>query len=161
MRFLREDDLDAVCRIYNHYVLGSVISFEEDAVSSAEMARRVQAHPALPWRVLESAEGALCGYAYASPWKARAAYRYSVECSVYVDPAQVRRGYARRLYQCLFEDLREAGMRTVIAGIAQPNAASVALHEAFGFRKVAHFERVGFKFGRWVDVAYWQLDLHD
>ncbi|RAP59623.1 GNAT family N-acetyltransferase [Oleiagrimonas sp. MCCC 1A03011] len=160
VRPLREDDIGAVCRIYNHYVLNSTITFEEVSVSVVEMARRACVDdPAHPWRVLETPRDGVCGYACATPWKARAAYRFSVECSVYVDPAHRRMGYARCLYERLFSDLRAAGMHTAIAGIAQPNPASVALHEAFGFRKVAHFEQVGRKFDRWIDVGYWQLDL--
>lgn len=152
-------DAEAICGIYNPYVLDSVVSFEEDAVTAPEMRRRMCAHGAgYPWLVIEVA-GTIDGFAYATPWKARAAYRHSVECSVYVAPRAHRRGHGRRLYLELLERLRASGMRTAIAGIAQPNEASVALHEALGFAKVAHFRRVGFKFGRWVDVGYWQLHL--
>jgi phosphinothricin acetyltransferase len=123
------------------------------------MARRiaeVQAG-ALPWLVLE-AGGRLCGYAYASKWRARPGYRHAVESSVYVDPAMRGRGYGLVLYRALLAQL-EGRFHTVIGGIALPNAASIALHEKLGFRQVACFHEVGHKFGNWVDVGYWQLTL--
>ena len=101
----------------------------------------------------------MLGYAYATPWRVRSAYRFSVESSVYVHKDCAHQGIGRRLYGVLLDELRARGLAVVIGGIAQPNPASVALHEACGFRKVAHFERVGRKFERWVDVGYWQLQL--
>lgn len=159
LREARAEDAEAICAIYNPFVLDSCVSFEESAVEPDEMRRRMRAHgPAYPWLVME-AGGIIEAYAYAVPWRARPAYRHSVECSVYVAPGARRRGHGRKLYEALFARLREAGMHSVIAGIAQPNEASVALHEAMGMHKVAHFAQVGQKFGRWVDVAYWQREL--
>jgi len=159
LRGAREEDAEAICAIYNPFVLESWVSFEEAAVEPDEMRRRMRAYGEThPWLVMEAA-GVIQAYAYAVPWRARPAYRHSVECSVYVAPGARRRGYGQRLYEALFARLREAGMHSVIAGIAQPNEASVALHEAMGMRKVAHFAQVGRKFGRWVDVGYWQREL--
>ncbi|HEV7431928.1 MAG TPA: GNAT family N-acetyltransferase, partial [Steroidobacteraceae bacterium] len=93
---------------------------------------------------------------YASRWKGRCAYRYSVESTVYLEPLAVGQGLGTALYSALFARLQELGCHVVIGGIALPNAASVALHEKFGMRQVAHFAQVGNKFGRWVDVGYWQ-----
>ncbi len=154
------EDAARICDIYNHYVLTTTISFEEEAVAPPEMARRIAdvREAALPWLVLE-ADGRLLGYAYATKWRARPAYRTSVESSVYLDPACAGRGHGRALYTALLDELRRRELHLVIGGIAQPNPASVALHEALGFRKVAHFSEVGRKFGRWVDVAYWELKL--
>ena len=112
----------------------------------------------LPWLVLE-VDGALAGYAYATKWRVRPAYRYSVESSVYLDPAYAGRGLGRMLYATLLDRLRERDLHIVIGGIALPNDASAGLHEALGFRKVAHFSEVGKKFGRWLDVGYWELKL--
>lgn len=152
-------DAAAIAAIYNHYVLTTTISFEEAPVGVDEMARRIEDVGArLPWYVLER-EGRVLGYAYATPWRVRSAYRFSVESSVYVAPEHAGQGIGKRLYRHLIEDLRARGLQVVIGGIAQPNAASVGLHEALGFRKVAHFERVGRKFGRAIDVGYWQLIL--
>jgi len=99
------------------------------------------------------------GFAYASKWKGRCAYRNSLETTIYLDPSVTRRGIGSSLYNALIQHVRSAGFHTVIGGVALPNEASVALHEKHGYRKVAHFEQVGFKHNRWVDVAYWQLLL--
>jgi L-amino acid N-acyltransferase YncA len=152
-------DAAALCDIYNHYVRETVVTFEEAPVNEAEMARRitdVTSH--LPWLVWESDAG-LLGYAYATAWKSRAAYRHSVESSIYLAPQATGQGIGTRLYQALIAALREQGLHCVIGGAALPNPASVALHERLGFTQVAEFRQVGFKFGRWIDVAYWQLVL--
>jgi L-amino acid N-acyltransferase YncA len=151
-------DANALARIYNHYIRETVVTFEEAPIDAATMAARLQetAASALPWLVVEYA-GAVAGYAYASKWKGRCAYRHSVESTVYLDAAQTGRGLGTQLYTALLDVLRARTLHAVIGGIALPNAASVALHEKLGFRKVAHFEEVGFKFGRWIDVGYWQL----
>lgn len=113
----------------------------------------------LPWFVCES-DGAIVGYAYATPWKVRAAYRHSVESSIYLAPQATGRGLGSQLYTALIADLRQRGLHCVIGGAALPNPASVSLHEKLGFSKVAEFREVGFKFGRWIDVAYWELMLN-
>jgi phosphinothricin acetyltransferase len=156
------DDASAICAIYNPYVAGTVISFEEEPVSTSDMAQRIADVQAagLPWLVAESG-GKLVGYAYATRWRARPAYRSSVESSVYVDAALGGKGTGTLLYRALLDELRGREVHVVIGGIAQPNERSVALHERFGFRKVAHFSEVGRKFGRWVDVGYWELCLQD
>src|SRR3954469_2810930 len=162
IRPVRPSDAAAIRRIYNHYVLHTVVSFEEEAVAPEEMARRIEAVAAagLPWLVLEK-EGRLIGYAYATLWKTRWGYRYVVESSVYLEASAGGKGYGSRLYSELLAELRAKPLRTVIGGIALPNDASVGLHEKLGFHKVAHFERVGWKCGRWVDVGYWQLFLSE
>lgn len=152
------DAVDIVA-IYNHYVATSTISFEESPVGVEEMARRITDVSAkLPWYVFER-DGHVVGYAYATSWRVRAAYRFSVEITVYVSPDHPRRGIGSQLYRTLIDDLRARGIRVLIGGIAQPNIASVALHEALGFEKVAHFKQVGRKFEQWVDVGYWELVL--
>lgn len=157
LRDARPGDGVALARIYNHYVEDTIITFEEQVVDAAEMDRRVHALQAaqMPWIVAELA-GELVGYAYAAKWRERAAYRSSRESSVYLDRALAARGLGSQLYAELLERLRLARVHAVIGGISLPNAASVALHEKFGFEKVAHFPQVGFKCGRWVDVGYWQ-----
>lgn len=152
-----QSDAEAIARIYNHYVLNTIITFEETAVSPEEMAKRIAEvqDNALPWLVLES-DNQVIGYTYASKWKGRCAYRYSVECSVYLAQDRGGRGYGTRLYESLFAQLRDRGMHVVIGGIVLPNPPSIALHERFGMSKVAHFKEVGFKFGQWLDVGYWE-----
>lgn len=154
--------LDAVpiCAIYNPYVANTAISFEEDPVSEQEMAKRIADVGAagLPWLVLE-ADGRIAGYAYATRWRVRPAYRTSVESTIYLDPAFAGRGLGRLLYGALLDELRRRDVHMVIGGIALPNENSIALHEKLGFRKVAHFSEVGMKFGRWTDVGYWERKL--
>jgi phosphinothricin acetyltransferase len=108
------------------------------------------------WLVYEESDQVV-GYAYASKWKGRAAYRHSVELSVYVDPQRHGLGIGKQLYAALLGQLRERDVHTVIGGVAGNNAASIALHLSFGFQQVAHFRQVGHKFGHWIDVTYFQL----
>ena len=154
-------DAPAIAAIYNPYIAGTTISFEETPVSADEMRARIAAvqDAGLPWLVLEGVDGAIAGYAYATKWRVRHAYRYSVETSVYLAAGLERNGHGTALYTALLRRLRATGCHLAIAGIAQPNEASVALHERMGFRKVAHFGEVGFKFDRWIDVGYWELRL--
>ncbi|WP_229505372.1 arsinothricin resistance N-acetyltransferase ArsN1 family B [Massilia mucilaginosa] len=153
-------DAGAIVSIYNHYILTTTISFEEESVSEQAMASRIadiQAG-ALPFLVLTDGD-TIAGYAYATKWRVRHAYRFAVESSIYLLPGHGGKGHGAALYTALLARLAEGGFHMVIGGIAQPNQASVALHEKFGFRKVAHFSEVGFKFGRWIDVGYWELKL--
>jgi L-amino acid N-acyltransferase YncA len=162
VREAAETDAGAIAGIYNHYVRRTIVTFEEVPVDGAEIARRMAAvrTACLPWLVAETG-GRVAGYAYAGPWKPRVGYRFTVEISAYLDPAATGQGLGTALYTQLFEILHRCGIRCVIGGIALPNDASVALHEKFGMRKVAHFERNGIKFGRWIDVGYWQRLLPD
>lgn len=160
LRDATPDDAAAIVAIYNHYVTNTVISFEELPVTEVIMRQRiadVQAG-ALPWLVA-MVDGKVAGYAYATPWRVRAAYRFSVESSVYIGKDQGGGGLGTALYAALIERLSRSGRHLVIGGIALPNDASVALHEKMGFVKVAHFSEVGLKFDRWVDVGYWQLKI--
>jgi L-amino acid N-acyltransferase YncA len=151
------DDAVEIATIYNDYIANTVITFEEQAVLPAEIARRVAEveSTSLPWLVAFN-EGQVLGYTYATPWKSRSGYRFAVEVTVYVAKEHPRRGIGSRLYEHLLPDLQARGLHAVIGGIALPNPASIALHERFGFSKVAQFHEVGFKLGRWVDVGYWQ-----
>jgi phosphinothricin acetyltransferase len=149
----------AICEIYNHYVRETVVTFEEAPVSVPEMAQRIGDVTArFPWLVAEDGK-AIVGYAYATPWKPRSAYRLSVESTVYVAPGERSRGVGTALYRELLEALRELGVHCAVGGIALPNAASIALHEKLGFKKIGQFVEIGRKFDRWVDVGYWELIL--
>ena len=153
-------DAVAMARIYNYYVAETIVTFEEEAVTAEDFERRVQDvwSGKLPWLVAEQGSD-IVGYAYASNWKRRFGYRFSVEVTVYLDPACARQGIGSKLYAQILPLLKAAGIRVAIGGIALPNDASVLLHEKFGFEKVAHFKEVGIKFGQWIDVGYWQLSL--
>ena len=167
IRLAEARDAAALASIYAPSVTDSPASFEEVAPDAAEMARRLAATLAVaPWLVLEDAAaaddpaaGSLVGYAYASRHRERAAYQWSVDVTVYVRQDQHRRGVGRALYLPLFELLRAQGFHAAHAGITLPNAASVGLHEALGFRPVAVYPKVGWKQGAWHDVGWWQLEL--
>ena len=159
-------DAEQIAAIYNYYVANTVITFEEQPVTEIEMAGRISdvAALGLPWLVARSAAepgseqsvGTILGYAYATRWKQRVAYRYSVETTVYVHRDWHGQGLGRVLYTHLFERLQAAGVHAAVGGIALPNAASVALHESMGMTQIACFREIGFKAGRWLDVGYWQ-----
>ena len=153
------DDAEAICRIYNHYVVTTAISFEESEVGTAEMSDRItEVTQSFPWLILER-DGAMLGYAYATKWRVRSAYRFSAEVSVYLSPEARGQGAGTILYGALLSQLAKQGVHTAIGGIALPNEASVHLHKKCGFKQVAQFAQVGFKHGRWIDVAYWQKQL--
>ena len=160
VRAARPDDATAIAAIYNHFVTQTTVTFEEEAVAVSEMVRRMEdvAAASLPWLVAERA-GTVVGYAYATKWRARRSYRFSAEVTAYLAFDQVGRGLGSLLFTRLLSELRERGVHAAMGGIALPNDASVSLHEKFGFKKVAHFEEVGFKHDRWIDVGYWQCLL--
>jgi phosphinothricin acetyltransferase len=152
-------DAAQICAIYNPYVRETVVTFEETPVAERDMAQRIEATLArLPWLVWEQ-DGAIAGYACATPWKSRSAYRFSVESTVYVTQALARRGIGSRLLEALIADLRARNVHCAVGGIALPNPASIALHEKLGFVKIGEFKEIGYKLGRWVDVGYWELLL--
>jgi L-amino acid N-acyltransferase YncA len=160
---IREADVDdaaAICEIYEPYVLSSVASFEAEPPPAAEMARRMLLAPRLPWLVAQR-DGRAVGYACASHHHTRAAYRWSVDTSVYLADSERGKGTGRALYERLLPALRAVGYVTACAGVTLPNPGSVGLHEALGFTAVGVYRRVGFKHGRWHDVGWWQLDLAD
>lgn len=152
------DDSYSISEIYNYYVINTAITFEEAPVSPDDIRERIGTTQAenLPWIVIEDEAGAVGGYAYASKWKGRCAYKYSVEVTVYLHPDQGGKGHGTQLYERLFQLLRDKGFHVVIGGITLPNPASIALHEKMGLTKAGHFKEVGYKFGKWTDVGYWQ-----
>jgi len=160
IRAAEPPDAAGIAAIYNHYVERSIVTFEEEPVSDAEMARRIEDVRAdsLPWLVAEE-KGEVLGYASSRPWKPRRGYRFSAEVTVYAEHGSAGRGIGTALYEHLLPALRARGIHAAMGGIALPNAASVALHEKLGFEKVAHFREVGFKFDRWIDVGYWEKIL--
>src|SRR5262245_5957374 len=157
LRSATRKDAKALAAIYNYYVTSTTISFEETPVPIADMAERVAEvkRLSLPFLVAMLA-GKVAGFAYANRWKGRCAYRYSVETAVYVDKDSRGQRIGSSLYQELLPLLERSGIHAVMGGIAMPNAASVALHETQGFKQVALFREVGFKFGGWIDVGYWE-----
>jgi phosphinothricin acetyltransferase len=154
-------DGDACAAIYAPYVRDTAISFELVPPSAAEMSERIAAALAdHAWLVLEEG-GCVCGYAYGGPMHRRAAYRWSCEVSVYVDPDRRGAGSGRALYTELFARLAARGYLQAIAGMTLPNAASAGLHRAMGFQSVGVYRRIGFKLGSWHDVEWLQRELGD
>ena len=152
-------DAEGICRIYNHYVENSSVTFETEAVNDELMKDRIERVSVnYPWLVVEEDEKIL-GYAYATRWKERQAYNFTAECAVYVDENNHKKGIGNSLYSELISVCRNAGLHLLIAGIALPNEASIILHEKLGFAYVGKFPEVGKKFGNWIDVGYWTLKL--
>jgi L-amino acid N-acyltransferase YncA len=152
-------DAEAITEIYRPHVERTLVSFEVDAPNAAEMARRMAESPLHPWLVAVGEEGEVAGYAYATPHRARAGYRWSIDTSVYV--TEPGRGIGTVLMRSLLDRCASRGFVQAHAGVALPNDASIALHRSLGFRQVGVYQAVGFKFGRWVDVAWWQRSLVD
>jgi phosphinothricin acetyltransferase len=159
IRLAAESDAAAMLAIYEPIVRQTIISFELEPPDEAEMRRRIATTlEHWPWLVCVSGAD-LLGYAYASQHRSRAAYRWAVDVSAYVHPSARRRGLGRALYTALLALLPLQGYTNAYAGIALPNPASVALHEAAGFEPVGVYRSVGFKLGAWRDVGWWQRSL--
>lgn len=153
------DDAIACIAIYQPYVESTAITFETEVPTLADMTGRITAaREHHEWLVLEH-HGKVVGYAYAHAFNPRAAYLWSTETSIYIEDGHRRTGGGRRLYTELLQRLTERGYRRAFAGITQPNAASDAFHRSLGFEQVGLYRRVGWKHGRWHDVAWTELDL--
>jgi phosphinothricin acetyltransferase len=158
-RPVKDGDAKNIAGIYNHYVRETVITFEERPVSIGEMAGRISAVSAkYPWLVMEE-NGDVSGYAYVNTWKERYAYRYAAELSIYLKAGLEGKGRGTELMKALLDAVRRTELHALVSGITLPNERSVALHEKFGFVKIARFNEIGFKLGRWLDVGYWELLL--
>ena len=160
IRLATAGDAGPVAAIYAPNVTGSIISFESEPPDAQEMRRRIEGtlEGGYPWLVCERG-GRVLGYAYAGAHGSRAAYRWSVDVSVYVDGEAHRTGVGRALYTSLFAALGLQGFYNAYAGATLPNPASVGLHEAMGFRPVGVYQKVGYKMGAWHDVGWWHLAL--
>ncbi|MFF1610373.1 GNAT family N-acetyltransferase [Amycolatopsis sp. NPDC058278] len=150
------EDAAACAALYAPYVTDTAISFETEPPGTAEMARRIAGAHA--WLVHED-HGRVAGYAYATRFAERAAYRWSCETSIYLEQGRRRTGAGRALYEALFERLRARGFCRAFAGMTLPNDASAGLHRALGFEPAGVYRRVGWKHGAWRDVAWVQKDL--
>jgi phosphinothricin acetyltransferase len=156
IRRAEPDDLPAVLGISNWAAEHTPANFAVEPETLETWRESHEAtHETHPWLVADD-DGVVVGFAKASPWKGRCAYAYAVEVTVYVHPDHHRRGLGTALYARLFPVLRRQGYRVALGGITLPNPASVRLHEAFGLRCTAVFKRIGWKFGRWHDVGYWE-----
>jgi L-amino acid N-acyltransferase YncA len=156
IRSIKVEDAKSIAEIYNYYIVSTVVTFEVTPVSTQEMEERILAsNKKLPWLVYEK-NSQIIGYAYATDWKTRSAYKQTVETTIYIKANENGKGIGCILYSELINQLRK-NHHAIIGGISLPNEASIALHEKLGFQKVAHFNEVGFKFNKWIDVGYWEL----
>jgi len=157
-----EADLPDIREIYNHYIANSTVTFDEEPQSLKELRAKFRHNGKLgyPWIVAVSPSGQILGYANVSPWKAKAAYRYTVENSIYLRAAATGKGLGTALLSELLVRSKAAGIKEIIAVIADKGAdASIAMHKAFGFKEIGHMGKVGFKFGRWLGTVLMQKSL--
>lgn len=157
IRPARADDFDAIATITNHYIVTTSIHFAYEPITPTELLGSFGGK--YPWFVTTGEADEVLGYAKAGAWRDRAAYSWTCEVGLYIADAARGRGLGRALYDTLLADLERRGFRSAIAGIALPNAASVALHERFGFTRVGTFEDAGWKNGAWHAVEFWQKPL--
>ncbi len=160
IRAFSPPDVPAITRIYAHYVRETVVTFETEPPGTAEMAARLdavvrQGHPLL----VAERDGAVIGYAYASTYRPRAAYRFTCEDSIYLAPDAVGRGLGGRLLDRLIAAAGQAGLRQMLAVITAERANSIRLHEKHGFRLVGRYAALGYKFDRWLDIVHMQRAL--
>lgn len=162
LRDARASDIPYILAIYNHYVTNSTVTFDEQAITLREFRAKFQhqAKLGMPYLVATSDGGNILGYASVAPWKPKAAYRYTGESSIYLGPAATGKGLGRALLAELIERSKAAGLKELIAVIADQGAeASIALHESFGFREIGRMGRVGYKFDRWLGTILLQKSL--
>jgi L-amino acid N-acyltransferase YncA len=155
-------DIPDMLEIYNHYVANTTVTFDEDGLTLAQMRKKfkIVSHLGYPWLVGVSPGGQVLGYAFVTPYRAKAAYRFTVENSIYLGPASTGKGLGAALMTELLARAKAAGVKEVVAVIADQGAdASIALHKRFGFAEIGHMGRVGFKFGRWLGTVLMQKSL--
>ena len=162
IRDVSEVDLPDIREIYNHYVANSTVTFDETPMTlrtlRSKYAQAQKSH--LPFIVAVSPSGQVLGYAYVFPWKTKAAYRFTVENSIYLGPAATGKGLGKALMAELIDRSKKAGLKEIVAVIADKGAdASIRLHEKFGFKEIGHMGRVGFKFDRWLGTILMQKSL--
>jgi phosphinothricin acetyltransferase len=157
IRSVQAGDEAQITSIYNHFIDNTIITFEEKHVELEEMKARIERLTRDYPYFVYVLDGRILGYAYAGPWKERSAYRFTVECSIYLAPQVHGKGIGKVLYSKLISGLKSQGYKCLIGGISLPNPASVGLHESLGFKHLGTFSKVGFKFDHWIDVAYYEL----
>jgi len=161
IRLATPGDAESILSIYAPYIENTSFTFETETPTITQFAERINSYLInWPWLVYEI-NGKIAGYAYASRYRERTAYQWSVECSVYIHDDYQRKGLANALYTTLFELLKIQGFRNVYAVINLPNEKSVKFHENFGFEYFATYEKVGYKLGQWKNVGWWKLILNE
>ncbi len=152
-------DAERIAEIYNWYILHTIITFETDVVGPQEMTNRIEEKTLNHDWLVGEVNQEVIGYAYYGPFRTRAAYNHTVESTIYLSQKSIGQGFGRVVYAQLLESVKERGFREAIGVIALPNPQSIALHRAMGFAEVGVLKRVGYKFGRYIDVGIWQLSV--
>ena len=160
LRPVAETDAETIARIYNHYVTETTVSFETEALSTDEMLQRIRMiYAKYPYFVAEE-EGRVVGYCYVHQWKERAAYCHTLEVTIYLEPEHTERGLGRIMMEHLLDACRKMpDCKNLIACITEENHESLEFHKRMGFEKVSHFKKVGYKFGKWLDVVDMEYEL--
>lgn len=164
VRAATPEDAGAIAAIYAPHVLAGTVSFETEAPDARAMRTRMASSQGLyPWMVATNGAetGGVLGYAYATRFSEREAYRWAVETTIYIADVAQRQGVGRLLYEALIDTVRAQGFTQAIGRIALPNNQSIGLHESVGFRRAGVFREIGYKQGQWIDVGYWQCELAD
>lgn len=160
VRPFKIEDIQQLLDIYNYYVLNTVVTFDiEPLIFETFLEKITRINNDFPVIVFEK-EKKILGYAYGSKWRAKPAYKYTVESTIYVKYGEHGKQIGTHLYTSLLDFFKQENYNTVLGGVTLPNDASVKLHEKFGFKKVAHFKEVGLKFEQWLDVGFWQLKIN-
>ncbi|MDR0733780.1 MAG: GNAT family N-acetyltransferase [Dysgonamonadaceae bacterium] len=160
IRNVKPGDAESIAKIYNYYIENTAITFDENPVTTGNIRQKIAAicNKAYPYLVYEK-DGQPLGYAFISTWRPQSAYGISLETSIYIDPQHTGKGLGSELYKALIEKSRQINIHSLIAVISLPNESSRKLHEKFGFRLIGNFKETGFKFGRLIDVEFWQKIL--
>lgn len=158
IRPTQPEDCEAIAQLTNHFIRNTSTHFGYEELEASYYQKAMQDEPRFPW-FSAFCEGTWAGYAKASTWRSRSAYRYTAETGIYLVEAFQKRGIAQALYQELLTELKKRNFRSAIAGISLPNPASIAFHEKMGFASIGTFKEVGYKFDAWHNVGFWQLDL--
>jgi phosphinothricin acetyltransferase len=162
IRSATEADLPAMVEIYNYYIQNSVVTFDLDSMALQDWADKYKwiTELGLPFIVAQSSSGQIIGFAYVAPWRQKAAFKRTVEDSIYLRPAAIGKRVGTKLLEVLLEQTKAAGVKEVVAVISDKGAeSSIALHERFGFKHQGHLGKVGFKFGRWLGTVLMQKSL--
>ena len=161
IRKVTSSDSAKIRDIYNYYITNTFLTFETDILSEEMVLQRIRKYTVLyPWYIAET-NGNVIGYAYASEFIERSAYKYTSEITIFIDHQYTRSGSGKALFTQLIDDMKKLGYKALMSIIAVPNAPSVRLHKSFGFEKVGHLKKAGYKLNRWIDVEYWELLLLD
>jgi L-amino acid N-acyltransferase YncA len=160
IRKVNLSDARRIMEIYNHYIVSTVLTFETEALTEDQVRGRIQKYADnYPWYIAEL-DGKVIGYAYASEFVDRPAYKFTSEVTIFIDKNYTKGGCGKTLLGQLIEEMKISGFNALISIIAMPNPASVKLHKLFGFENVGRLKKVGYKIDRWIDVEYWELILH-